>query len=121
MAGGHLDSVQAGPGINDNGSGSAAILEVAEQMAKVKPQNTLRFAWWGAEEAGLVGSTDYVNNLSLAERERIAVYLNFDMVGSPNHVFFIYDGDDSDADRLAGRATRISPDRGQVRGVLRFS
>ena len=57
MAGAHLDSVLAGPGINDNGSGSAAILEAAEQLAKVNPQNTLRFAWWGAEESGLVGST----------------------------------------------------------------
>jgi Zn-dependent M28 family amino/carboxypeptidase len=97
MAGAHLDSVQAGPGINDNGSGSAALLEVAEQMAKVKPENTLRFAWWGAEESGLIGSTQYVAGLSQAERDMIAVYLNFDMVGSPNHVFFIYDGDDSDA------------------------
>jgi aminopeptidase Y len=96
IAGGHLDSVDAGPGINDNGSGSAALLEVAEQMAKVKPQNTVRFAWWGAEEASLVGSTFYVNNLSQAELDEIALYLNFDMVGSPNHVFFIYDGDDSD-------------------------
>jgi aminopeptidase Y len=97
MAGGHLDSVDAGPGINDNGSGSAALLEVAEQMAKVKPQNTLRFAWWGAEEANLVGSTFYVDSLSQAELDEVALYLNFDMVGSPNHVFFIYDGDDSDA------------------------
>jgi len=97
MAGAHLDSVQRGPGINDNGSGSAALLEVAEQMAKVNPRNMVRFAWWGAEEAGLVGSTAYVNGLSQAERDRIALYLNFDMVGSPNHVFFIYDGDDSDA------------------------
>jgi Zn-dependent M28 family amino/carboxypeptidase len=97
MAGAHLDSVQRGPGINDNGSGSAAILEVAEQMAKVKPRNKVRFAWWGAEEAGLVGSTAYVNGLSEADREKVALYLNFDMVGSPNHVFFIYDGDDSDA------------------------
>jgi Zn-dependent M28 family amino/carboxypeptidase len=96
MAGAHLDSVNAGPGINDNGSGSAAILEVARQMAKIKPRNQLRFAWWGAEESGLVGSTFYVSNLSQAERDRIALYLNFDMVGSPNHVFFIYDGDDSD-------------------------
>ena len=56
MAGAHLDSVEAGPGINDNGSGSAALLETALQMAKVKPVNTVRFAWWGAEEAGLVGS-----------------------------------------------------------------
>jgi Zn-dependent M28 family amino/carboxypeptidase len=96
MAGAHLDSVAAGPGIHDNGSGSAALLEVAEQMAKVKPWNKVRFAWWGAEEAGLVGSTAYVNDLSQAQRDKIALYLNFDMVGSPNYVFFIYDGDDSD-------------------------
>ena len=97
MAGAHLDSVNAGPGINDNGSGSAALLETALQMAKVTPQNTLRFAWWGAEEASLVGSIHYVNNLTAEELDEIALYLNFDMVGSPNHVFFIYDGDDSDA------------------------
>ena len=96
MAGAHLDSVTAGPGINDSGSGSATLLEVAEQMANVRPRNMVRFAWWGAEEAGLVGSTAYVNGLSQAERDRIALYLNFDMVGSPNYVFFIYDGDNSD-------------------------
>jgi aminopeptidase Y len=96
MVGAHLDSVNAGPGINDNGSGSAAILEAAEQMAKVKPRNKVRFAWWGAEEAGLVGSTYYVNNLSDEALDQITLYLNFDMVGSPNHVFFIYDGDNSD-------------------------
>ncbi len=97
MAGAHLDSVQRGPGINDNGSGSAAVLETALQMAKVKPRNKLRFAWWGAEEAGLLGSNAYVAGLSAADKAKIALYLNFDMVGSPNHVFFIYDGDDSDA------------------------
>jgi Zn-dependent M28 family amino/carboxypeptidase len=96
MAGAHLDSVDTGPGIQDNGSGSAAILEVAEQMAKVKPRNKVRFAWWGAEESGLVGSTFYVNGLTQEEQDDIALYLNFDMIGSPNHVFFIYDGDDSD-------------------------
>lgn len=96
MVGAHLDSVNAGPGINDNGSGSAAVLEVAEQMAKVKPRNKVRFALWGAEESGLVGSDYYVANLSAADLDRIALYLNFDMVGSPNHVFFVYDGDDSD-------------------------
>ncbi len=97
VVGAHLDSVNAGPGINDNGSGSATVLETARMMAKVKPRNKLRFALWGAEESGLVGSTYYVNNLTQAEKDRIALYLNFDMVGSPNHVFFIYDGDDSDA------------------------
>ena len=98
MAGAHLDSVQQGPGIQDNGSGSAAILETAVQMAKVKPRNTVRFAWWGGEESGLIGSTAYVNDLSQAERDDIALYLNFDMIGSPNFVYFVYDGDDSDAE-----------------------
>jgi Zn-dependent M28 family amino/carboxypeptidase len=58
----------------------------------------VRFAWWGAEESGLVGSTAYVNGLSQEEQNKIVLYLNFDMIGSPNHVFFIYDGDDSDAE-----------------------
>ena len=96
MAGAHLDSVDAGPGIQDNGSGSAAILETALQMAKVKPRNKVRFAWWGAEESGLLGSTHYVNNLTQEEIDNITLYLNFDMIGSPNYVYFIYDGDDSD-------------------------
>ena len=95
MAGAHLDSVQAGPGINDNGSGSASLLEIAQNMAKNKPQNTVRLAWWGAEEAGLVGSTEYVEGLSQAEKDRIALYLNFDMVASPNYIFMVYDGDES--------------------------
>ena len=95
MVGAHLDSVQAGPGINDNGSGSAAILEVAEQMAKVKPTNKVRFALWGAEESGLLGSRHYVTNLAQADQTKIALYLNFDMIGSPNYMFGIYDGDNS--------------------------
>lgn len=96
MAGAHLDSVQQGPGINDNGSGSSGILEVALQMAKSRTPSKLRFAWWGGEESGLVGSTAYVADLSQAERDRIDLYLNFDMIGSPNYTFGIYDGDDSD-------------------------
>ncbi len=95
MAGAHLDSVIEGPGINDNGSGSAAILETALAMAKLKPQNTLRFAWWAGEEQGLVGSADYVAGLSDAERDRIALYMNYDMVGSPNYIFMVYDADES--------------------------
>jgi Zn-dependent M28 family amino/carboxypeptidase len=98
MAGAHLDSVSAGPGINDNGSGSATILEVAEQMAKVEPTNKVRFALWGAEESGLVGSHHYVDDLvanDADELDRIALYLNFDMIGSPNYARFVYDGDNS--------------------------
>lgn len=98
MIGGHLDSVTAGPGINDNGSGSAAILEVALQVARTgfQPDRHLRFAWWGAEELGLRGSTAYVNSLSSTQRAAITGYLNFDMVGSPNPGYFLYDGDNSD-------------------------
>jgi Zn-dependent M28 family amino/carboxypeptidase len=95
MAGAHLDSVLAGPGINDNGSGSAVLLEVAEQLAHVKLQNTVRLAWWTAEESGLVGSTNYVNSLSEEELGRIALYMNFDMVGSPNYIFMTQDADQS--------------------------
>ena len=95
MAGAHLDSVIEGPGINDNGSGSAALLETALNMANLNPENTLRFAWWAAEEQGLVGSADYVDGLSQAERDRIALYMNYDMVGSPNYIFMVYDADES--------------------------
>jgi Zn-dependent M28 family amino/carboxypeptidase len=95
MAGAHLDSVIDGPGINDNGSGSAALLEVAQQLAHVKLQNTVRIALWTAEESGLVGSTNYVASLSDEELERIALYLNFDMIGSPNYIFMTQDADQS--------------------------
>jgi Zn-dependent M28 family amino/carboxypeptidase len=102
MAGAHLDSVQDGAGINDNGSGSAALLETAIQMAKVKPANTVRFAWWGAEEEGLLGSEYYVSQLSDEEIADIGLYLNFDMVASPNYMFGIYDGDNSGGTAPAG-------------------
>ncbi len=96
MAGAHLDSVPAGPGINDNGSGSAALIEVAENLADAELPNTVRFAWWGAEELGLLGSNHYVGQLAADQKTDIALYLNFDMVGSPNFARFIYDGDQSD-------------------------
>ena len=94
-AGAHLDSVVPGPGVNDNGSGSAAILEVAEAMADETPVNKVRFSWWGAEELNLLGSAHYVANLSAKQLANTALYLNFDMVGSPNYVRFVYDGDNS--------------------------
>ena len=106
MAGAHLDSVIEGPGINDNGSGSAALLETALMMANSQPENTLRFAWWAAEEHGLLGSADYVAGLSQEERDRIALYLNYDMVGSPNYIFMVYD-----ADQSTFRAPRASRSR----------
>ncbi|TDD14634.1 M20/M25/M40 family metallo-hydrolase [Nonomuraea diastatica] len=96
MLGAHLDSVPAGPGINDNGSGSAAILEVAEEMARLPVKNQVRFSFWAAEELGLLGSDQYVAALPQTERDRIRLYLNFDMVASPNFAYKLYDGDDSD-------------------------
>ncbi|MGV9305423.1 M28 family metallopeptidase [Nonomuraea sp. NPDC003727] len=96
MVGGHLDSVEDGPGINDNGSGAGAILEVALRMAKAKPENKVRFAFWGGEEFGLLGAEHYVANLTEQEKANIALYLNFDMIASPNFVYHVYDGDDSD-------------------------
>jgi Zn-dependent M28 family amino/carboxypeptidase len=98
VSGAHLDSVLEGPGINDNGSGSAAQLEVALQMARlgIKPVNQVRFIWFGAEEAGLVGSAHYVSQLAKRELKNIAVMLNYDMIGSPNAGWFVYDGDASD-------------------------
>lgn len=95
MAGSHLDSVTSGAGINDNGSGSAAVLEtaLAVSRAQLAPDKHLRFAWWGAEELGLVGSKYYVNNLASTERAKLAGYLNFDMIGSPNPGYFVYDDD----------------------------
>ncbi len=104
LLGAHLDSVPEGPGINDNGSGTATDLEIAIQMAKnKKPRNPVRFAFWGAEEAGLVGSTYYVSQLTEEEGAKIGLNLNFDMVGSPNFVRFVYDGD-GDAFGTAGPA-----------------
>ena len=96
MAGAHLDSVRSGPGIQDNGAASAAILETAIQMAKVKPRNTVRFAWWGAGELNSFGSSSYVDGLSEEEVAKISLYLDFDIIASPNYVFFILDGDNSD-------------------------
>jgi Zn-dependent M28 family amino/carboxypeptidase len=114
VVGAHLDSVGVGAGINDNGSGSAGILEIAEQMRKVKPRNKVRFIWFGAEEHGLIGSQAYVDSLPEAERKKIAAMLNFDMIGSPNFVRFVYDGDLSDSEPPEGGAPPASADIEQL-------
>ncbi len=102
MAGGHLDSVRTGPGINDNGSGSAGLLETAVTLAEsdTPPTKHVRFAFWGAEEQGLLGSTYYVDHLSAADLGAIDLYLNFDMIGSKNYGVFVYN------DNAAGNAVR---------------
>jgi Iap family predicted aminopeptidase len=102
MAGGHLDSVPAGPGINDNGSGVATLLELADALGGRAPGARVRLAFWGAEELGLIGSRRYVRELSEAERERIVAYVNLDMVGSPRPARGVY----SDADPVSERLLR---------------
>jgi Zn-dependent M28 family amino/carboxypeptidase len=114
MAGAHLDSVPEGAGINDNGSGSGTVLELAEELAKEKKlRNKVRFAWWGAEESGLLGAEHYVADLAEndpATLDEIGAYLNFDMVGSPNYVRFVYDGDNSEN----GTTTPPPPGSGDI-------
>lgn len=98
MLGGHLDSVIDGPGINDNGSGTMTVLEIARQLARLtdgQPAWQVRVAFWSGEEIGLWGSFDYVGGLSADERAAIATYLNFDMLGSPNGVRLVYAGSDA--------------------------
>ncbi len=104
MAGGHLDSVRGGPGINDNGSGTALLIEAAEAIGPDPPGARVRLAFWGAEELGLLGSRYYVRSLDRAERRRISAYLNFDMVGSPNAVPEFYADGDEELGRVLRRA-----------------
>jgi len=103
VIGAHLDSVIQGPGINDNGSGSSAILQIALQLNQyVNYTNQIRFIWYGAEEEGLVGSTFYVNSLSEEQKSKIALNLNFDMLGSPNYQRGILNGTAAPDDVLSG-------------------
>ncbi|TFK96443.1 hypothetical protein BDV98DRAFT_608279 [Pterulicium gracile] len=96
MLGGHLDSVPAGPGINDDGSGTAGVAELLKQLARFrKSKNAVRFAWWATEEVGLIGSRYYVEQLSQAEKDKIALYINLDMIASPNYIIGIHDADNS--------------------------
>lgn len=89
--GAHIDSVPEGPGLNDNASGAIGIFEVALALSHFAVTNAVRFSWWSAEEAGIVGSNTYVNSLDQAELDKIRLYLNFDMIGSPNYIIGIYD------------------------------
>jgi aminopeptidase S len=115
MLGAHLDSVREGPGLNDNGSGVAAALALAERL---RERRGLRFGFWGAEELGLHGSRRYVAALRPAERRRIAGYVNLDMVGSPNAVRYVYgDGRTRAALERALRARRLRFEATSVGGA----
>jgi Zn-dependent M28 family amino/carboxypeptidase len=96
MVGAHLDSSARSPGINDDGSGIAAVLETAASLgASPQAKNAVRFALWGSEENALQGATKYIRGLDGGQLDEIALYLNLDMIGSPNAGFFTYDGDQS--------------------------
>jgi Zn-dependent M28 family amino/carboxypeptidase len=95
MAGAHLDSVEDGPGLNDDGSGVAALLVAARTLAGNAPEGaTLRLGFWGAEELGLYGSRHYVRSLGREERSAIAGYVNLDMVGTERGRMAVYRADD---------------------------
>jgi aminopeptidase Y len=112
MAGAHLDSVIPGPGINDNGSGVSAVLEVAEQFAgrELPAGAAMRFGFWAAEEIGLVGSRRYVERLSRDERRRIRAYVNLDMVGSPGEDIAVYIGVRASGRRIEAALRKGLPD-----------
>lgn len=103
LVGAHLDSVPGSPGINDNASGVGAVLEIALQIARlgIEPANRLRFAFWGAEEIDLNGSSHHASSLAPGELERLQAVLNFDMLASPNYARFVYDGDGSGSEEAA--------------------
>jgi aminopeptidase Y len=90
MLGGHSDSVTEGPGINDDGSGSLSVLEVAVQLTHFDVNNCVRFAWWAGEEEGLLGSDYYVQTLSAEQKKKIVLFMDYDMMGSPNFAYQIY-------------------------------
>jgi aminopeptidase S len=108
MIGAHLDSVPEGPGIVDNGSGVASLLEIATSIgASAQVNNLVRFGFFGNEETGSQGSTSYVDSLPATDRKKIKLYLNVDMVASPNGGYFVQGGKDSDPENAgpAGSAT----------------
>ena len=109
MFGAHSDSVSAGPGINDDGSGTATLLEAALQLAANNPvmTNHVRFGWWAGEEQGLIGSKFYVNSLTTAQKSAIKAYGTFDMVASPNGGYFVT-GTDAIAGKLREYFTSIN-------------
>ncbi|KAH1820331.1 hypothetical protein KXX35_001864 [Aspergillus fumigatus] len=90
MAGAHSDSVMEGPGINDDGSGSLTLLEIASLLPHYRVNNCVRLAWWAGEEEGLLGSDYYVSVLSEAENLKIQLFMDYDMLASPNFAYQVY-------------------------------
>lgn len=97
MLGAHSDSVPEGPGINDDGSGTLSLLEVATHLTSFSVNNCVRFAWWAAEEEGLVGSDFYAASLSPEENQKVRLFMDYDMMGSPNFAYQIYNATNKDS------------------------
>ncbi len=118
LAGGHLDSVPEGPGINDDGSGTSTLLTMAQELAegRYNLRNKVRFMWFGAEENGLVGSSYYARTLSQKDADKIDVMLDYDMLASANYIRGVYDGDGDDTED--GSEASESPDSGKVEAVF---
>lgn len=95
MLGAHSDSVAAGPGINDDGSGTISLLEVASALSNFNVTNQVRFAWWAGEEEGLLGSNYYVKTLTPGENEKIRLFMDYDMMASPNYAYQVYDANNT--------------------------
>jgi aminopeptidase S len=94
VIGAHLDSVRRGPGINDNGSGVSALLEIATRLGASPPiRNAVRFAFWGSEEDDMAGSTHYVRTMSRSDLEDLMLYINVDMIASSNAGYFVQGGE----------------------------
>jgi len=104
MLGAHLDSVSEGPGINDDGSGVAALLEIARALGGTRPRATIRLAFWSGEELGLHGSVRYASTLSTDDARAILVYVNVDMIASPNGFAGVYDEPGAPPGSAAARA-----------------
>ena len=117
MLGGHSDSVAEGPGINDDGSGSISVLEVALQLANFKVNNCVRFAWWAAEEEGLLGSNFYVASLEEEENKKIRLFMDYDMMASPNYAYQIYNASNEDSPTGSGELKQLYIDWYEEQGL----
>ncbi|MCP2262537.1 Zn-dependent amino- or carboxypeptidase, M28 family [Streptoalloteichus tenebrarius] len=120
MVSAHYDSVPGSPGANDDGSGTALCLELARVLRHLPTQKAVRFALWGSEEQGLIGSKYYVSKLDDAGAKRIAGCFQNDMVATSHDPATRYwllsvDGGDNattkavaDAARRLGYTPRVS-------------
>ncbi|EGV60244.1 Aminopeptidase Y [Yamadazyma tenuis] len=115
--GAHSDSVTEGPGINDDGSGTISLLEVAKALTNFKIKNAVRFAWWAAEEEGLLGSTYYAESLSPEENAKLRLFMDYDMMASPNFEYQIYDANDVDHPNGSGHLKDLYIDFYKSKGL----